>query len=183
MSYNKNDVFNAANKLGKLLNGGVVGYYVGEKTSDIMSNTLPNKIMKVVETHKKVQLGASLAQSFIPGASVAAMTAAVVSLWKMYYDINGVLGIKISDNIGKSLASAVLTNLSSFGAKSAATIVSEAAKWIPGVGWLASAAINTSSSIAIIYGAAYLYIKALTSMYEAEGRFDVNYLMYVMKEK
>ena len=171
---------NAAYKLGRLVNGGVVGYYVGGKTSKIMSSTLPNQIIEVVEKHKKIQLAASLAQSFVPGAGLAAMAAAVASLWKMYYDINKVLGIKISDNVGKSLTSAILTNLTSFGANSVATGVSEAAKLIPVVGWLTSAAISTVSTTAIIYGSAYLYLNALTKMYEAEGKFDLDSLKTII---
>lgn len=176
MAYSKNDVSNAAYKLGRLVNGGVIGYYAGGKTSEVMSRTMPQKIVDVVEKHKKIQLGASLAQCLIPGAGVAAMAAAVASIWKMYYDINNVLGIKISENAGKSITSAVLTNFGSFGAKSVATAVSEGVKVIPGIGWVASAAITHVSTTAIIYGSASLYLNALTKMYEVEGKFDIGYL-------
>ena len=181
MKYTKDDIVNVATKLGRLVNGGVVGYYAGGKTSQVMRNSIPNELVNVVERHKKVQLGASLAQSFIPGAGVVATSAAVASLWKMYYDINNVLGIKISENAGKSLTSAVMTNLTSAGAKAGATVVSEGVKFIPFVGWLASAAISTVSSTAIVYGSAYLYLTALTKMYEAEGKFDVDYLTASLK--
>ena len=183
MKYSKDDIINVATKLGRLANGGVVGYYAGGKTSEIMSNTIPNELVSVVERHKKVQLGASLAQSFIPGAGVVATSAAVASLWKMYYDINNVLGIKISDNAGKSLTSAVMTNLTSAGAQAGATVVSEGAKFIPFVGWIASAAISTVTSTAIVYGAAYLYLTALTKMYEAEGKFDLDYLTSSLEDE
>lgn len=153
-----------------------MGYYAGGKTSEILSKTIPEKLVNVVERHKKIQLGASLAQCFIPGAGFVAMAAAAASLWKMYYDINGVLGIKISENAGKSIASAVLTNLGSYGAQVVATSVSEGAKAIPLVGWIASAGISTVTTTAIIYGAAYLYLNALTTMYEAEGSFNLESL-------
>lgn len=116
MTYNKNDIINVATKLGRLVNGGVVGYCAGGKTSEVMRNSIPNELINVVERHKKVQLGANLAQSFIPGAGVVATSASVA----MYYDINNVLGIKISENAGKSLTSAVMTNLTSAGAKAGA---------------------------------------------------------------
>ena len=32
MKYNKDDIINVATKLGRLANGGVVGYYAGGKT-------------------------------------------------------------------------------------------------------------------------------------------------------
>ena len=178
MKYSKDDIINVATKLGRLANGGVVGYYVGGKTSEVMSNTLPDEIVKVVENHKKINIGVSFAQAFIllPGASSLASSAAVASLWKMYYDINNVLGINISDNVGKSLTSAIVTNLSSATAHIYANAVSEGVKFIPYVGWLASAAISSASSVAIIYGSAYLYLNALTKMYEAEGKFDIGYL-------
>ena len=183
MKYSKDDIINIATKLGRLANGGVVGYYAGGKTSEIMSNTIPDELVSVVERHKKVQLGASLAQSFIPGAGIVATSAAVASLWKMYYDINQVLGIKISDNVGKSLTSAVMTNLTSAGAQIGATAISEGAKFIPFVGWVASAAISTVTSTAIVYGAAYLYLTALTKMYEADGKFDIGYLESMLDDK
>lgn len=183
MSYGKNDVINVATKLGRLANGGVIGYYAGGKTSEIMSKTIPDRLIAAVERHKKIHLGASLAQSFIPGADVAATAAIVASLWKMYYDINQVLGIKISENVGKSLTSAVLTNFGSAVVKGASTAVSEGAKLIPFVGWIASAGISAMTSTAIIYGSAYVYMNALTIMYKAKGKFDIDYLIYSLSGK
>ena len=176
MSYNKQDVIKVATKLGRLANGGVLGYYAGGKTAELMSKTLPEQLISVVDKHKRYQLGASLAQSFVPAAGIVATSAAVASLWKMYYDINQVLGIRISENAGKSLASAVLTNLSTFTAQGVATAFSEGVKFIPVVGWLASAGISTVATTAIIYGAAYLYMNSLCAMYSAKGKFDMNYL-------
>lgn len=182
MSYNKNDITTIATKLGRLVKGGVVGYYAGGKTSEVMRNAIPENIVGVVERHKKVQLAASLAQSFVPGAGVAASAAEVASLWKMYYDINNVLGIKVSENAGKSLTSAILTNLGSFAAKGVATAVSEGAKFIPFVGWIASAGISTATSTAIVYGAAFMYLKALVTMYEVGGKFDINRLNSIIND-
>lgn len=176
MSYDKNDVVKVATKLGRLVNGGVVGYYAGGKTSEVMREAIPEQLIDVVERHKKIQLGASLAQSFVPAAGLAASAALVASLWKMYYDINQVLGIKISENAGKSLTSAILTNLSSFAAQGVATTVSEGVKLIPLVGWIASAGITSVTSTAIVYGSAYLYMNALSAMYSAKGTFDLDYL-------
>ena len=173
MKYSKNDIIDVATKLGRLVNGGVVGYYAGGKTSEVMRKSIPNELVNVVERYKKFKLGASLAQIFI---GEVASSAAVASLWKMYYDINNVLGIKISENAGKILAAAVITNLTSAGAQAGATVASESAKSIPFVGPIASVAINTVTSTAIVYGTAYLYLTALTKMYEAEGKFDLNYL-------
>ncbi len=177
---NQKEVSDAAYKLGRLLNGGVIGYYAGGKTSEAMSRVIPQKLLAAVEKHKKIQLGTSLAQSFIPGAGVAAMAVAVGSIWKMYYDINQVLGISISENAGKSLTSAILTNLAAFGGHSVATVLSEGAKFIPLVGWMASAAVTTASTTAIVYGSAYLYLTALTEMYQSAGKFDLDYLNSVV---
>ena len=135
MTYSKKDVLGIATKLGRLVNGGVVGYYVGGKTSEIMSDTLPERILEVVELHKNIQLGANVAQSVIPGADVVAMPAIVASMWKMYYDINNVLGISISENVGKSITSGILTNLTSAGAMMGVTMVSEGVKFIPVADW------------------------------------------------
>lgn len=183
MNYSKEEITSVAIKLGRLVNGGVVGYYVGGKTSEVMRNAIPERLIEVVERHKKVALGASLAQSFIPGAGVAATAATVASLWKMYYDINQVLGISISENAGKSLTSAVVTNLSSAAAQGVATVVSEGAKFIPFVGWIASAGISSAASSLIVYGSAYLYLNALLEMYNARGKFDFDYLESELTDK
>lgn len=57
-----------------------------------------------------------------------------------------------------------------------ATAISEGAKFIPFVGWIASAGISAATSTAIVYGAAYLYLNALSAMYSAKGGFDYDYL-------
>ena len=180
---NKKDVSDAAWKLARFVQGGAIGYYAGGKVSKTLGSSMSEELVNVVERHKKVNLAAGLTQSFIPGAGLVASAAMVASIWKMYYDINHVIGIKISDNVGKSLTSAVLTNIASFGAQGVATAVSEGAKFIPFVGWLASAAITTVSSTAIVYGSAHLYMKALTKMYEVEGGFNLDYLKSELEKK
>lgn len=57
MSYGKKDVVNAATKLARLVNSGVVGYYAGGKTSEMMKQIVPEQLIDVVDRHKKVQLG------------------------------------------------------------------------------------------------------------------------------
>lgn len=171
MSYSKEDISSVAIKLGKLVNGGVIGYYAGGKTSEYMSQVIPDKLIDVVESHKKIQLGTSLAQNLIPipGIGYAADATLIASIWKMYYDINNVIGINISENAGKSIASAVFTNLSAYAATAFSDTVSEGVKMIPIIGPLAGFGISASSKTAIVYGSAYLYMNALATMYEVDG--------------
>lgn len=183
MSYVKKDVVNIAIKLASLYNSGVVGRYAGGKMSKVMQQIVPEQLIDVVESHRNVGIATSFAQSIVPGASSIAMATAVASLWKMYYDINQILGIKISENAGKSLTSAILTNLSSAAAQVAATAASDGVKFIPFVGCVLSAGISAATSTLIIYGTAYIYMKALLAMYSAKGKFDFDYLESQISEK
>lgn len=69
--------------------------------------------------------------------------------------------MKIGENILKTIASAVLTNLAGY---VAVLSVGSAIKFIPGLGTLGSIAIMSGALYAVTLASGYVYLKALTAM-------------------
>lgn len=127
------------------------------KAMDKMSDeSLPKEISDVVKLHAKLAVGSSLIP--VPGADIAAGAA---NIWTMYLRINSKIGMKIGENILKTIASAVLTNLAGY---VAVLSVGSAMKFIPGLGTLGSIAIMSGALYAVTLASGYVYLKALTAM-------------------
>jgi len=115
---------------------------------------LPQEIADIVKTHSLLAVGSAWIP--IPGADIAA---AAASIWGMYIRINKKLGIPFKDNIVKSIASGVATNLASYAVGLAAASM---LKFIPGLGTLASAIAMSAVIYACTLASGYVYLKALT---------------------
>lgn len=155
-------LISTATKLVKLL----------DKGADSM---LPQKIVDVVKLHSKL----AVASAWIPvtGVDVAAGAA---SIWGMYIRINNKIGLSVKDNVVKTVASGVLTNLAGY---VAATGVASAIKLIPGVGWLAGAVAMSATQYALTLASGYVYLKALTAMAEKNGKnLDMSGLSDAVKQ-
>ena len=122
---------------------------------------LPSQIVGIVKLHSKM----AVASSFIPvpGLDVAG---AAGSIWSMYIRINQKIGIPFGENVIKSLASGVATNLASYVAVSG---VASALKLIPGIGTLAGAVVLTAASYAATLASGWLYLQALTLVAQKKG--------------
>jgi len=123
-----------------------------DKVADI---ALPEKIVNIVKLHTKI--GVSLAIVPVPGGD---MVAAIANIWTMYLRINTVLGIKFSENILKTVASGIATNLAAYAMT--AGIISTVFKFVPGIGTVGGAAIMGGVLYAATLASGYVYLKALT---------------------
>ena len=94
-----------------------------DKQADKM---LPQEIAEVVKLHSKLAVGSAWIP--IPGADVAA---GAVTIWTMYTRINKKLGLSLKENVLKTIASGVATNLAGYITISG---VASALKLIPGLG-------------------------------------------------
>jgi uncharacterized protein (DUF697 family) len=113
----------------------------------------------------------------IPGADVAA---GAVTIWTMYGRINNKIGLSVKDNILKTIASGVLTNLTGYIAMSG---VASALKFIPGIGSLGGALIMSASLYALTLASGYVYLKALCLLAEREGpNIDISKLGSAIKD-
>ncbi len=133
--------------------------------------------IKVDEAIEKNCIGAaasSLAAGLLPGiGSVAATAICVGFIWRMYYQINQALGIRLSKNFLKSIASALLTNLlTGLGGiivlEAAATVIS----LIPGIGSVGAAILLAAVDYGLVYVAGLVYVKMLTNLFQAKK--DIN---------
>lgn len=120
-----------------------------------MSVELPNEIADAVHTHA----GIAVASAWIPvtGLDIAALTA---NIWAMYVRINKKLGISFSENMMKSIGSAVAANLAS---NLALAGVGSALKFIPGLGSIAGGIIMSAAMYGTTVGAGWIYLTALTN--------------------
>lgn len=126
--------------------------------------SLPQQIVDVVKLHSKLAVGSAWIP--IPGADVAAGAA---SIWGMYARINSKIGLPFGENVMKSIASGVATNLASY---LAMTGVASALKFIPGIGTLGGAAIMSVGMYALTLTSGYVYLKALCAL--ADNHKDLN---------
>lgn len=117
---------------------------------------------------------AGIGSGWLPGAgSLVATGIWVAAIWGMYIKINHYLGIKIKDNILKSLASAFLTNIiASAGSLLIAYAIGFAISFIPGIGTLGTIAVDGLLGYVTVYASGLLYIRFLTKVLKAKGNLD-----------
>ena len=84
----------------------------------------------------------------------------------MYGRINSKLGFTIKDNVLKTIASGVATNLASYLAVSG---VASAMKLIPGIGSIGGAIVMSASLYAVTLASGYVYLKALLLLAQQKG--------------
>ena len=141
---------------------------------------LPQEIVSIVKLHSKLAVGAAWIP--VPGADIAAGAAAI---WGMYIRINGKIKLKVKDNVIKTIASGIGTNLLSYVAMSG---VASSLKFIPGLGTLGGALIMSASQYAITLTAGggvspWVYLKALCVLAEKNGpELDISKLNSAVKD-
>jgi len=114
---------------------------------------LPGEIATIVKTHSALAVGSTWIP--IPGADIAA---AAASIWGMYARINSRIGLSFSENVLKSVASGVATNLASYAVGMTAGSL---LKFIPGIGTISSAIIMSGIVYACTLVSGYVYLQAL----------------------
>lgn len=123
---------------------------------------LPREISEVVKTHAKIAVG-SAASAAIPGVgSTLAVTASAAAIWSMYVRINSKLGLKLSENAIKTIASGAATNLAGYIVMSGA--MSAVASFFPGIGSGAAILVMSASMYAITLTSGFVYLKALIAL-------------------
>ena len=142
-----------------------------DKGADSM---LPQEIVDIVKLHSKLALASAWIP--VPGADLAAGAA---SIWGMYIRINNKIGLKVQDNIIKTVASGVATNLASYAAVSG---VASALKFIPGIGTITGAIAMSATTYAMTLASGYVYLKALLYLAEKNnGKVDFSGLSEAVK--
>jgi uncharacterized protein (DUF697 family) len=145
----------------KLLKSSIKLVKLLDKVAD---ETLPQQIVDVVKLHSKLAVGSAWIP--VPGADVVAGAA---SIWGMYARINGKIGLPFGENVMKSIASGVATNLAGYLAMAG---VASALKFIPGLGTIGGAVLMSAGMYALTLTSGYIYLKALCAL--AEKKQDIN---------
>lgn len=122
---------------------------------------LPEKIASIVKWHSRGATAAAFIP--IPGAD---LIGGATAIWGMYLRINKEAGIKISENIMKTVASGVCTNLLAY---AAAVAVGSLLKFIPGIGTVTGSLIMAGTLYGVTLASGYVYLKVLTSIAKKDG--------------
>lgn len=147
-----------AKELGRMLKLAIKLVKLMDKAADEM---LPQQIVDVVKLHSKLAVGSAWIP--VPGVDLAASAA---TIWGMYVRINNKIGLPFGENVMKSIGSGVATNLASYAAMSG---VASLLKWIPGVGTVAGAVMESATLYALTLASGYVYLKALCYVAEHKG--------------
>lgn len=132
-----------------------------DKTVD---DNLPQNIADIVKFHAKGAAISSLGSAWVPGAGGAAAALACAGfVWTMYGKIGSEIGLPISKNILKSLASGVATNIASYVLGMIA--LSTAFSLLPGLGNIGASVIMGGTSYALTLTSGYIYLKIMTQLF------------------
>ena len=129
---------------------------------DQQDNTMPQDLAEIVKVHALGAAASGLGIAWLPGVgSAAAMTAMVGFIWSMYFRINYRLGLKFSKVAVKSLASAVLSNLTQGAISVVGTVALSTVLSLTGIGNGASSLIMAALDYSIVMVGGILYLKLL----------------------
>ena len=145
-----------------------------EATHNVIQQEDLEKVEKTIQTCAIVAAATGIGSGMLLGAGGVVMTvASVAAIWTMYGKINEKLGISISGNALKSLASAMLTNIiAGAGAYIAALVATTIISFIPILNFLALPAEAIIAYVAV-FASGVLYIRFLTKVFKAQGCFVV----------
>lgn len=136
---------------------------VMEFADKVVDDNFPEKIAEIVKFHSKGAAGAALASAWIPGAGATAAAAISAGfIWTMYGKINNECKIPFGENVMKSLASGVATNLASYAV--ASLVMGTALSLFPGIGSIGATAVIATTCYALTLASGLVYIKLLTTL-------------------
>jgi uncharacterized protein (DUF697 family) len=136
-----------------------------DKTVD---ESLPRDIAGIVKFHSKGAAIAGVASGWIPGVGgTAAVVISAGFVWTMYSRINAKIDLPISENIIKSVASGIATNLAAYAVASIA--IATAFSFFPGLGNVGASVIIGATCYALALASGFVYLKILTKIFK-EGK-------------
>ncbi len=149
-------------------NGRLLDAAIGlvKELDSAVDDTLPIEISNIVKSHAKGAAIAGLAAGWVPGFGGAAATAIAGGfIWTMYVRISSRLNLSLTENIIKSLASAIATNIAAYALGS--VVLASAFSLFPGLGSVASSAIVAGTCYALALASGIVYLKLLTDLFKA----------------
>lgn len=136
-----------------------VAFALVQAVNEAADEHLPGKLAGIVKTHAGIGVGCVFIP--VPGAD---LVAAFGNTWTMYARINRELELPFTQNVVKSLATGVLSNLASNAGMLAVFGLGSALKILPGAGTVASYALMSATVYGATIAAGYVYMKALAAL-------------------
>jgi hypothetical protein len=134
-----------------------------EFSHHVIAENFSKDIADIVTSHSAGAAASALASGWIPGAGAGiATTISAGFIWSMYARINSTCQIPFSENVMKSLASGLATNLVSYilGGLAMSTLFS----FFPGVGSIGASVIIGGTCYALTLASGIIYLKILTKL-------------------
>ena len=138
--------------------------YAALKGADaVVDEAFPRRIAEIIKFHAKGAAVASVASGWIPGVgAAAAVTVAAGFIWTMYGRINAECKIPFAENIVKSVASGVATNLGA--ALVSNLVIGGILGFFPGIGNIGASVLLGGTSYALTLVSGGIYLKLLTTL-------------------
>ncbi|MBL0197654.1 MAG: hypothetical protein IPQ09_26250 [Myxococcales bacterium] len=129
-----------------------------------VDENLPAEIAEVVKIHSAGAAASGLAAGWIPGAGGIAATGICMGfIWSMYGRINAKIGLPLTENLIKSLGTAIATNLAAYFV--AGLVTSTIFSILPGLGSVGASVVIGGTSYALTLASGYVYLRLLTSLF------------------
>ena len=133
----------------------------------VADENLPEKLAGIVKLHAGIAVGSAFIP--VPGADIAA---AAGNIWTMYVRINKELELPFAENLIKSLATGIVTNLGA--AAVGYMVIGSAFKLIPGLGSLGGAAVMGATIYGVTVASGIIYMKAVSKLLNAKNTSQFN---------
>lgn len=135
-----------------------------EKIYEMNEKEFGDEVAKIVNTSAIGATVSGLASAWIPGVGGTIATGICIGfVWRMYLQINKKVGLSLEDNIVKTIASGIITNLA--GTIVGSLILSTVLTFIPGLGNISASIIMAGVCYAITLVSGIVYIKILTNIF------------------
>lgn len=129
---------------------------------------LAKDLADIVNRHALGAAAAGIGVAWLPGVGgVAALAAMVGFIWTMYFRVNGRIGLKLSKTLLKSLASAVISNLSQGAISLLGYTLLASLLSLTGAGAVISSALMAAVDYAVVLVGGIIYLKVLTGLFAA----------------
>jgi len=125
---------------------------------------LPQEIADIVKFHSAGAAAAAVASGWVPGfGGLAAVGINAGFIWTMYGRINSKIGLPFSENVVKSIATGIATNLAA--GFTGSLVLSTLFSFIPGIGSVGASAIVGGTCYALTLASGFVYLKLLTKLF------------------
>ncbi|WP_169752465.1 hypothetical protein [Campylobacter mucosalis] len=137
----------------------------------IVDDNMPRAIAEIVKFHAKGAAATGLASGWVPGVGGTAMAVTSAGfIWSMYARIGEKVGLKFSENVLKSIATGVATNLAGYAVASIA--ITTVSSFIPLAGNILAATVAGGVSYAITLVSGIVYMKLLTTLFKSNKNIN-----------